>query len=222
MRSLHIAVDMDDVVVAFVDGVLEAVNRDFDVRPRLTAEDVTGWNWGPDLLDPIIGRSWWDWLQDHSHLWGEKFKPVPGALGGLEALRRAGHRVELLTAKPEWAEDQVFVWLGRYKPKVTTVTLVPVNADKTKFTDAEYLVDDRDKNVAEWVLSSYMPRDKRAGRGGWMDRTALLFDMPHNRAFNPYEEIHSYPPDAPNHAADRIIRVDNWRDVLAVIEREAA
>ena len=194
MRSLHIAVDMDDVVVAFVDGVLEAVNRDFDVKPALTREDVTGWNWGPELLDPIIGVSWWEWLREHAHLWGEKFKPVPGALGGLEHLRRAGHRVELLTAKPEWAEDQVFVWLGRYKPKVTTVTLVPVNADKTEWTDAQYLVDDRDKNVAEWVNS-----DK--------DRHALLFAMPHNRRYDV--------------GVSRILRVDDWRDVLATIEKEA-
>ena len=186
---MHIALDMDDVVLDFVKGVLDTVNRDFDadVRP----EDITSWNFG-QFIDPIIGRDWWSWLEDHAWLWGEKFKPVPGALGGIEKLRRAGHYVEIITSKPEWGEDACWDWLAKYKPRVHRLNIVPVidgvAPKKSEATPARVLVDDRYENVVEF-----------AGKG----RAAILYNRPHNAE---YTEL----PGGVERAA-------NWQDVLELL-----
>src|SRR3972149_669120 len=107
-EKLWIAFDLDDCVLDFVAGILETVNRDFgsDVQPK----DITDWEFG-QFIDDIIGMPWFAWLETHASLWGDKFKPVPGALGGIEKLRRAGHYIEIVTAKPTWAEDALWTWM---------------------------------------------------------------------------------------------------------------
>lgn len=189
---MHIAVDFDDVVLDFVAGVCDTVSRDFGVK--VCPNDITSWQFG-QFLDKYIGQDWWSWLEEHAWLWGEKFKPVPGALGGLEKLRRDGHRVELLTSKPAWAEDQVWVWLARYKPKLTQVTIVPLDAYKPDYTEAQLLIDDRDKNITEWVDSS-------------PSRLAVLYTRPHNRGWQ----------DVPEQAQ----RVYSWTGVLSAVAGAAS
>ena len=186
--TLHVAADADDVVVDFVPGILDTINRDFGAN--LQPDDITDWNFG-QFIDDIIGEDWWTWMEKHAWLWGEKFKPVPGALGGLETLRRAGHRVEMLTSKPEWAERQMWVWAARYGPKVSSITQVPLGENKTLYTSAQVLIDDRDKNVLEWVQSDE-------------NRWALLYDRAHNRDFDQGVE-------------PRIMRVKSWTEVLRYI-----
>lgn len=188
---MHIALDMDDVVLDFVKGVLTTVNRDFgaDVQP----EDITDWNFG-QFIDPIIGRDWWSWLEDHADLWATKFKPVPGAIGGIEKLRRAGHYIEIVTSKPAWGEDATWEWLARYKPRVHRLTIVALvdgkAPKKSEVTEAGVLVDDRFENCEEF-----------AGTG----RAAILYNRPHNAA---YDKL----PGGVERAA-------NWNDVLELLSR---
>lgn len=198
-----VCIDADDVTVDFVGLVCAVVSRDFDVQPPVTKEDVTSWNFG-QFLDQYIGKDWWEWWESRAVLWGTKAKPIPGALGGIEKLRRDGHRLELLTSKPPWAEQAMYVWLGRYAPQVHQVTMVPLGGDKTKWTQGDILIDDRDKNVTEWVQS----------RG---DRVALLFDAPHNREFA--ERVESELPRAlprtlTDYQINRILPVKDWHEVL--------
>jgi len=191
MEPMHIALDLDDVVLDFVAGICEVVNRDFgaNVQPN----DVTDWNFG-QFIDQYIGRDWWLWLEDHAWLWGEKFKPVPGAIGGIEKLRRAGHYIEIVTAKPTWAEDALWTWLARYKPRVHRLTIVPLvegggTTPKSKSSDADILVDDRWENCEEWVVDG---------------RPALLYTRPHNAQ-------RGVPPTG-------VVRVHSWKHILNVFE----
>lgn len=182
--------------------VCDAVSRDFDVRPPVVAADIKSWDFG-QYLNKHIGEDWWSWLEKHAYLWGHKAKPVPGAIGGIEQLRRAGHRVELLTSKPPWGERYVWTWLDRYAPTVSGVTFVPLGGYKPELTDALVLVDDRDKNVLEWVES-------REGR------VSLLFTRAHNAG------LQTSAAWKAEHFANRVFRVDNWRGVLAMIEKMEA
>lgn len=209
--KLHIAFDMDDVVLAFTEGVMETVNRDYDAN--LSTEDVVDWYFGKYGLDEVLGRSWWAWMQDHNWLWSEKFKPVPGAVGYVEDLRRQGYYLELITSKPPWAEHHVYAWLGRYfkGPSFQTVTIIDAtqsskyNVAKSQVSDADVLIDDRDKNVMEWVESSE-------------SRHAIVFDRPWNRnlvtatdyEFGQYGLASSVPNS-------RVFRAKNFADVRRII-----
>src|SRR6185436_18955262 len=138
MEPLHVALDLDDVVLDFVGGVCEVVSRDFGIA--VVREDIVNWNFG-QFIDHIIGRPWFEWLEDHSELWGDKFRPIVGAIGGIEKLRRDGHYLEIVTSKPGWAEDATWDWLAKYKPRVHRLTIVPLDGGlKHEISDADLLV----------------------------------------------------------------------------------
>jgi 5'(3')-deoxyribonucleotidase len=171
---MHIAVDMDDVVLDFVGGVVRAVNTEYGTN--LTVRDVTNWELA-EVLDPIIGRSWWAWLRDREWLWAN-FDAVPGAIGGVDTLRRRGHYMELVTSKPEWAEHNVWKWIGKWRPAFNRVTIVGSKDRKVDFTDAELLVDDKPSNCIEFITAG---------------RQAILMNMPHNAGFLGLPRVHSWP-----------------------------
>lgn len=164
----HIAIDMDDVLVDFVGGLVTAIGTEYDVQITREQLEQCGWNLHP-LLDPIVGRSWWSWLRDREWLWAG-FPAVPGAIGGIDTLRRQGHYLELVTSKPEWAEHNVWKWLGKWRPAFHSVTIVSPGQVKAHYTSAQLLIDDKPENCDEFI------------RDG---RTAVLFDAPHNRHYNP-------------------------------------
>lgn len=193
MRSLHVAFDADDVVVDYVSLVCDVLNRDYGVTPPVTKDDIVSWEFGK-FLDEHIGIDWWTWWETKAHLWGSKAKPIEGALGALEKLTRDGHRLEIVTSKPPWARRYMWEWCFRYDPLVSAVIQVPLNGDKTQYTNAQYLVDDRPKNVEEWVASR-------------KDRQALLYFAPHNLDWKPSTVEHG-----------RIQRVVDWAHVKHVLE----
>lgn len=160
----HVAIDMDDVVTDFVGGVINAVKTEYDVE--ITQDQITGWDLHP-LLDPIIGYSWWSWLRKREWIWAT-FPPVHGAIGTIERLRSDGHYLELITSKPEWAEHNVWKWLGKWRPAFNRVTIVNPNDSirKVDVTDAVILVDDKMSNCIEFLTEG---------------RKAILFATTHNR-----------------------------------------
>lgn len=192
--KLHIALDFDDVICDFVGGVCETISRDFDVDVR--PEHITDWNFG-QFLDEHLGRDWWSWMRDHADLWGEKFRPVPGALGGIEELRRQGHHLEIVTSKPAWAEAATWRWMGKYHPSVHQVTIVGLGSDhksppKSEMTVADVLVDDRWENCLDFLDDG---------------RQAVLMTRAHNLS-----------RDA---GASGLIRAQDWSDVLRALELES-
>jgi hypothetical protein len=119
------------------------------------------------LLDPIIGRNWWTWLRERDWLW-PNFPAVDGAIGAVDQLRRQGHYIEILTAKPEWATFAVWKWLGKWRPRVNAVTIVDTKGEsKHGASDADLLIDDKIDNCVSWAAST-------------PNRQAILFGLPFN------------------------------------------
>lgn len=161
---MEIALDADDVVLDFCGNLVNVVNTEYDAGLR--PEDVTSWDLS-ELLNPILGEDWWQWWERRDWLWALA-PAVPGAIGGIEALRRGGHTVEIVTAKPRWAEAQMWRWIGKWRPAVNRVTIGEARPPmrKSEHSSAYLLVDDKLENCVEW---------DQAGR------EALMFARPHNQ-----------------------------------------
>ncbi len=188
MAHTRVAVDFDDVVVEFFAGVIESVRQEYGVELAVT----DNWSTQPLKQSHIFGegRTWWDWLREHDWVWAT-YAPVDGAIGGITQLRQAGHYVEGLTSKPQWAEWVVWKWLGRWRVPFNSVTIVPEGADKSAFSDAAILIDDRDKNCLQWVDSCD-------------DRFAILYDRPWNQRMIVSGE-------------ERIEVAHDWQDVVQLV-----
>lgn len=145
---MHIAVDLDDVILDFAGGVQRAIQTEYGVHVELDTWELK------HKLDPILGQSWWTWLKTRDWLW-PNFPAIEGAIGGLAQLRRDGHYLEIVTSKPEWAEYSVWKWLGKWRPPVNRVTIMDSNAGVTKSqsTDAQLLIDDRNLNCEEFIAA---------------------------------------------------------------------
>lgn len=157
----EIALDFDDVICAFSDGVREAIRYEFGVEvPPFGQWDLDA------TLNPIVGRHWWrEWMRERPERW-VNFPAVEGALGGIHQLRDDGHYIEVVTAKPEWAEFVIWEWFGKHHPSVNRVTVVDMDVPKSEATDAELLIDDKIVNVEEWIEDG---------------RPAILFGQPTNQ-----------------------------------------
>lgn len=163
MTPIHIAIDMDDVLVDFVGGLRTAMKTEYNID--IPEENVTNWNLHP-ILDPVIGYSWWRWMKEREWIWAT-FPPVPGAIGSIERLRADGHYVELVTNKPRWAEHNVWKWLGKWRPAFNAVTIVDGQSQrKIDLTMADILVDDKPENCQQFLDAG---------------RNAILFARPHNQ-----------------------------------------
>jgi 5'(3')-deoxyribonucleotidase len=179
----HVAIDLDDVVLDFTGGLRTSVQTEYDV------EVPPFGNWKiADVLDPIIGHSWWKWMKNRDWLW-KTFPAVPGAIGSINMLREQDYFIEIITSKPDWAEASVWQWMGRWRPSVDRVTIVQDGDSKAEFTSADILVDDKPQNCEEWVASR---------------RPAVLFSRPHNETYRP--------------SVPRIYRANSWADVRALVE----
>jgi deoxypyrimidine-specific 5' nucleotidase type C protein (NT5C) len=151
-RLLHLAIDLDDVVLDFMPSVMESFYREYGIRPEFDGqpwgEMATKFYKHPLFLESGY-KSWWDWLRDREWLWAT-FPAVPGAIGGIKRLRADGHYVECVTSKPEWAEHNVWKWLGKWRPSFQQVTIVTTGEAKIDMTDADVIVDDKQETVQDF------------------------------------------------------------------------
>lgn len=187
MTGLHIAIDMDDVIVDFTPTILAAVER--DLGAVVNFEDVTSFDMNEGALADVPfpgGVTWMEWLATRPSIW-RYAPPVIGALAGLDTLRSAGHTLEILTKKPAWAEYVVWGFLHDHQLPVQRATIVPAGARKERCSDADILIDDSPENVLTWIDTC---------------RPAILFDRPWNR---------DVPPST------SIIRAWGWADVLKIV-----
>lgn len=169
MKKLHLAIDLDDVVVNFMPGVMASFELEFGEHP-----EYDGRPWGTDAENFAKHErflaagysSWWEWLHDREWLWAN-FGAVPGAIGGIQTLRAQGHYLEAVTSKPSWAEHNVWKWLGKWRPAFNRVTIVNKTTRKVDVTAADVMVDDKLHNVQEFL---------DAGRQGILfDRSRLAY-----------------------------------------------
>lgn len=190
---MKIAIDIDDCVMDFWRSLEHSVALEYGIE--LDYESNQDWEDATLKRLDIFGegRTWWDWLQDRDWVWAT-FKPVPGAIGAIDMLRRQGHYIELLTKKPDWAEWTVWKWLGRWRPAANRVTVLGLHESKAQVSDAQLLVDDNVDNVLDWVRSG---------------RPAILFDRPWNRSDLPVQ-------------LSKVPRAYNWHDVYILAMTEDA
>jgi hypothetical protein len=139
----HVAVDLDDVVVDFVVGLQRSHLIEFGRELPITGTWTTPLaQLQTEGLKAAGYKSVWAWLKDREWLWAQ-FDAVPGAIGGIAALRADGHYVEAVTSKPTWAEHNVWKWLGKWRPPFNRVTIVSSKDRKVDFTDAGIIIDDK-------------------------------------------------------------------------------
>src|SRR3989304_4519888 len=134
---MYIAVDLDDVILDFGLGVRMAIETEYGI----VVPPFDKWEMH-EILDPILGKSWWKWMRERDWLW-PNFPAVQGAIGGLTHLRDHGHYLEIVTSKPEWAEFSVWKWVGKWRPPVNRITIVDMDTPKVSATDADVLIDDK-------------------------------------------------------------------------------
>jgi hypothetical protein len=185
----HVAVDLDDVTVDFMPGLAHSYELEFG-----EALDISAGTWAKPLSQyetPALRaagfKSLWDWLRHREWLWA-LFPAVPGAMGGIAALRHAGWYVEAVTSKPEWAEHNVWKWLGKWRPPFNRVTIVGQGQEKVDVTVAGVIIDDK--------LSTCVSFNE-AGR------SAVLFDR-----YGAHED----------EAAPFLRRAQDWNEVIAHME----
>lgn len=155
LSQRHIAIDLDDVMLDFMPSVMAAFEREYGVKV-----DYDGYPWGESanvfakhsMFIQSGYKSWWDWLKDRDWLWST-FGVVPGSIGGVKRLREDGWYVECVTSKPEWAEYNVWKWLGKWRPAFNRVTVINTGHSKLDFTDAEVIVDDKLETCAIFAVN---------------------------------------------------------------------
>ena len=169
--TLHVAVDMDDVLLDFSGGVRRIVAKEYGIIIP------DGDPWDPAIKDlPPYGKGgFWGWLRERDWLWA-KFPALDGAIGSLRVMRQEGILTELVTSKPDWAIPQVYAWLGKWRPPVSKVTIVGKDDNKAEFTNADVLIDDKPSNIEDfagtgrlalWFNRFGLSVDKVQGTGMW-------------------------------------------------------
>lgn len=112
--GLRLGIDLDGVVADFNLGWITAYNARFGAG--LTPEMVISWDSPLELTHFVDMDAFWTWARDHEG--GSVFrhlKPYPGAIDMLRSLRRGGHDIVVLTAKPDWAVHDTLGWLGDHR-----------------------------------------------------------------------------------------------------------
>ena len=109
---LRLGIDLDGVVADFNSGWTQLHNAEFG--GSLTPDQVTTW----DILHTLGGfddmEGFWAWAR------GNEARPsifrhlelLPGAIDTLRALDAAGHRVVIVSTKPDWAVHDTMHWLA--------------------------------------------------------------------------------------------------------------
>ncbi len=142
-RRLRLGIDLDGVVANFNEGWINRYNRDFGAD--LNVDQVVEWD-APTQLTHFAGmREFWDWARTCGE--GKSlFRPLgtyPDALDSLEELHRSGHRIVILTTKPNFAIHDTYEWLAQNEIPTTEVHIVE---DKTA-VDCDIYLDDADHNL---------------------------------------------------------------------------
>ncbi len=173
--NLRLGIDLDGVVADFNSGWIERYNRDFGAD--LTVEQIVEWD-APTHLTHFSGMGeFWNW----SRTCGEGrslfryLRPYTDALESLHRLRRRGHRIVILTTKPNFAIHDTFAWLADNEVPTTEVHILD---DKT-CVDCDVYLDDADHNLE--ALSTAHP-----------DSTICRFVRPWNSPAPGLVDVHDW------------------------------
>ncbi|MEQ8839939.1 MAG: hypothetical protein RIB98_03085 [Acidimicrobiales bacterium] len=179
MGRLRLGIDLDGVVADFNHGWTTRYNRDFPelLARDLTAADVVEWD-APTVLSHFASMSeFWRWAETCAE--GRSIfhglEPYDGAIDALDALRRAGHHLVILTTKPYFSVHDTYDWLARHRVPSTEIHILD---DKTQVACDVYL-DDADHNLE--ALAASHP-----------DALVCRYVRPWNRAHAAAVDVHDW------------------------------
>jgi 5'(3')-deoxyribonucleotidase len=127
---MQLGIDLDGVVANFTRGWIDFYNRDFGTA--LVEGDSTRWNDIVELTHFANEGEFWHWSSDldgRSLFW--HLEPFPGAVAALQSLTEAGHRIVILTTKPDFAVDDTHDWVEKNE----------VPADEIHILEDKWLID---------------------------------------------------------------------------------
>jgi len=149
--SLRLGIDLDGVVADFNSGWVERYNRDFGAD--LSVDQIIEWD-APTHLTHFAGMSqFWKWAKTcgEGRSLFRPLRPYADALDSLRRLRRRGHKIVILTTKPDFAVHDTYAWLSEHEVPTTEVHILD---DKTT-VECDIYLDDADHNLK--ALSASRP-----------------------------------------------------------------
>jgi 5'-nucleotidase len=143
MRSKVIAVDVDEVCAQLNKEWLRRYNEEYG--DNLTVERLTQWDMS-QLVHPHCGKAIFKYLSQtdlYDHI-----EPYPDALGAVEAMRLAGHRVIFVSSCVRGGYDMKAEWLVKhgFLPDQRILKDFYGASDKS-LIQADVLIDDHIENV---------------------------------------------------------------------------
>lgn len=174
---MRILVDQDEVMVRWLDPILEEYNRIHNTT--FTEHDILTWDIEDTLPDC---RDLVDELLNTRHFY-ERMPPMEGAIEGMKKLIDRKYDVVIATSTPKWApiayEGKVN-WLKRYMPFFPLDNLVSIK--RKELLTGDVLLDDKPENVMRFCETG---------------RLGVLFNRPSNLVTNNphisrYDRVHSW------------------------------
>ena len=189
----RLGIDVDGVLADTVPSVLERMEEKYGPHDD-TKSDVTEWghkvevDGEPVLLGPEIVEG--HRVKDHVM----SIQPKEGARDGLDTLRGMGYEIVIVTNRP--SDEDTVRWTKSWLEENSLPYDRFHSTAETKKTavDVDVLIDDHDRNVAEFL------------RDG---RPAVLFDQPWNSV-----------PDVDGVSGDMEV-VDDWEKAVRALRRLA-
>jgi uncharacterized HAD superfamily protein len=194
-RVFLIALDVDEVLADFLAKLLEYHNQEYG--SRLRREDFYTYDWW-HVWGGSSEEAFRKFYQFMLTPLAEAVEPMPGAIEGVRALKRAGHRLEVITGRPKQLSYLTQEWLDRWFGKLidgfhSTDMHIFNHGHDSKGTlcrdlRADLLIDDMYK-YGEECLDFSVP--------------FLLYDSPWNRAY----------PLRPG-----MRRAKNWPEIVNIVD----
>lgn len=192
---MKIGIDLDDVTVALMDGLLAYHNKKYKT------------NWSPmDHIEWDLHKFWQCTPQEamkrvydfYESDYMDNLLPMIGAVQGIKQLNKK-HYIYFITSRPYFIEEKTKKWLNKYFPD-TSIPLYLTNqyspgrekslkkSDICKNLNISHIIEDSPSNITDCTLNGIQ---------------VLLYNRPWNTAIE---------------NNDFITRVYGWNDVLDILK----
>jgi len=158
---MRIAIDLDDVTVAIMDGLLKYHNGKYNTE--FLVEHHTSWD-----LDKIWActpneamRRVYDFYKSE---YMDKLLPMPGAIEGIHNLNDK-HSLFFVTSRPTFIKEKTTIWLNEHLPNLSipvyfTNQYSPEREKKEKKSDVckrlniELIIEDAPSNISDCIMNN--------------------------------------------------------------------
>lgn len=134
---MRLGIDLDGVVANFTKGWMDFYNREHGTA--FVVADSKRWHDLVDLTHFNDIEEFWNWSSDldgHSVFW--HLEPFAGAVEALGSLVAAGHRIVVLTTKPDFAIADTHEWIEMHGIPTTEIHILEDKWD----VDCDVYLDD--------------------------------------------------------------------------------